>query len=173
MIAPEPQPDPRWGILVGGFDGAGQPYPMTFAKLAEIASSWESLVEAPPPDLDGPDRLLKIARSLLVHSWFDYEFMVVACLMALQAMEASFRILYPESEKRPLVKLVNQAERENVLPPNIAELARSAVELRNLFSHPATQATVTLGMAASVLENTHRLVSLVLAAASSRMDTAQ
>ena len=173
MIAANPQPDPRWAILVGGFDAAGQPYPMTFGMLAEIASSWESLVEQPPPDLDGPDRLLKIARSLFVHSWFDYEFMVVACLMALQAMEASFRILYPGSEKRPLVKLVNQAESDSVLPLNIAELARNAVELRNLFSHPATQAVVTLGMAASVLENAHRLVSLVLAAASSRVDTAQ
>jgi hypothetical protein len=68
------------------------------------------------------------------------------------------------SEGRPLLKLVNQAEREPILPRNIAELARTGVELRNLDSHPRTQDVLTLGMAASMLENTHRLVALVLSA---------
>ena len=173
MTAAEPPPDPRWEITVGGVDAEGQPYPMTFEKLAEIASSWDPLVDMPPSEFDGPTRLLKMARSLFVHSWFDYEFMVVACLVALQAVEASLRIMYPGSEARPLKKLVNQAERENVLPSNIAELARTGADLRNLYSHPATQDAVTLGMATSVLENTHRLVSLVLAAASARAQVAQ
>jgi hypothetical protein len=44
--------------------------------------------------------------------------------------------------------------------------------LRNLYSHPASQDAVTLGMANSVLESTHRLVSLVLTVASSRAQSA-
>jgi hypothetical protein len=173
MKAAGAHPDPRWAIIVGGFDAEGQPFPMTFEKLAEIASAWEPLVERLPPELDGPARLLKMARSLFVHSWFDYEFMVVACVMALQAVEASLRLMYPTPENRPLKKLVDQAERENVLPSNIAEVARSGADLRNLFSHPATQAAITLGMATSLLENTHRLVAIVLAAASARVVAVQ
>jgi hypothetical protein len=172
MTAWQPLPDPRWEIVVGGFDAQGQPYLVTFEALAEIASSWDSLVSVPPSEFDGPTRLLKMARSLFVHSWFDYEFMVVACLLALQAVEASLRIMYPGPAGRPFKKLVSQAERENVLPSNIADLARTGAELRNLYSHPATQDAVTLGMATSVLENTHRLVSLVLAAASARTQRA-
>ena len=145
---------------------------MTFEKLAQIASSWDSLVEVPPSESDGPTRLLKMARSLFVHSWFDYEFMAVACLVALQAVEASLRILYPGHERWPFKKLVDQAERENVLPSTIAELTRTGAKLRNLYSHPASQDAVTLGMANSVLESTHRLVSLVLTVASSRAQSA-
>jgi hypothetical protein len=129
MTAVEPQPDPRWEIIVGGVDAEGQPYPMTFETLVEIASGWDSLVDVPPSGSDGPTRLLKMAKSLFVHSWFDYEFMAVACLVALQAVEASLRSLYPGPEGRPFMKLVNQAERENVLPSNIAELARTGADL--------------------------------------------
>jgi hypothetical protein len=110
-------------------------------------------------------RLLRTARSLFVHSWFDYEFMVVACLVGFQAMEAAFRVLYPDAERAPFRKLVCRAHQEGILPANIADLAESGAELRNLFSHPATQATLTIGMAGSMLENTHRLVTLVMTAA--------
>jgi len=173
MTTVGPQPDPRWESIVGGLDAEGQPFLMTFEALAEIASRWDSLVDVPLPEFDGPTRLLKMARSLFVHSWFDYEFMVVACLVALQAVEASLRIKYPTPARRPFGKLVNQAERDNVLPSTIADLARAGADLRNLYSHPATQDAVSLGMCSSLLENTHRLVSLVLAAAPPRTRGAQ
>jgi hypothetical protein len=64
-----------------------------------------------------------------------------------------------------LGKLIRRAEREGILPANIADVADTGAELRNLFSHPATQAALTVGMAASMLENTHRLVALVMSAA--------
>ncbi len=51
------------------------------------------------------------------------------------------------------------------MPDNIADLAESGAELRNLFSHPATQAAFTVGMAAPMLENTHRMAALVMSAA--------
>ena len=99
-------------------------------------------------------------------SWFDYDFMTVACLTGFQAMEASFRVLYPESERTPFRKLIRRAQEEDIIPSNIADLADSGAELRNQLSHPLTHATLTVGMAGSVLENSHRLVALVMAAAS-------
>jgi len=107
-----------------------------------------------------------MARSLFAHSWFDYEFMVVACLVGFQAMEAAFRVLYPDAQRTPFRALVRRACREGILPSNIAELAETGAELRNLFSHPATQTAFTVGMAAPMLENTHRMVALVMTAAS-------
>lgn len=156
-------PDGRWASVVGRMTPDGVEM-MSFSRLAGLAAEWEGIVPPQPPELDGPTNLLRMARSLFAHSWFDYEFMTVACLLGFQAMEASFRALYPEPEGRPLRKLVNQAEREAILPRSIAELARSGVELRNLYSHPQTQSVLSVGMAAPMLENTHRLVAHVLGA---------
>jgi hypothetical protein len=134
---------------------------MSFARLSELAAGWEGIVPPQPPELDGPTHLLRMARSLFAQSLYDYEFMTVACLLGFQAMEAAFRAVYPEPDDRPLMKIVNQAEREAILRANIAEPARTGVELRNLYSHPRTQSALTVGMAVPVLENTHRLVALL------------
>jgi hypothetical protein len=159
-----PQPDPRWANIVGGVTDDG-PFPMSFEILGELADEWADIV--PPmfgPD-HGPIALLRMSRSLFVHSWFDYEFMAVACLVAFQAMEAAFRVLYPDAEKVPFRKLVARARDAKILPANIADIAITGVELRNLFSHPLTQTALTVGMADSMLENTHRLVALVMGSA--------
>jgi hypothetical protein len=156
-------PDRRWANIVGRMTPDGVEM-MSFGRLADLAAQWEGIVQPQSAELDGPTHLLRMARSLFAHSWFDYEFMTVACLLGFQEMEAAFRALYPEPEGRPLLKLVNQAEREAIMPRNIAELARTGVELRNVYSHPRTQSVLTVGMAAPMLENTHRLVALVLSA---------
>jgi hypothetical protein len=149
-----PEPDRRWAHIVGGIDGEGRVQPMSFDVLDGLAAEWAELL----PDAvgqDGPGALLRMARSLFAHAW----------LIGFQAMEAAFRVLYPNSERVPLRKLIRRAEREGILPSNIADVADTGAGLRNLFSHPATQAALTVGMAASMLENTHRLVALVVAAA--------
>lgn len=134
---------------------------MSFEVLDELASEWAQLVPEELAD-SGAVVLLRMARSLFAHAWFDYEFMVVACVIAFQAMEAAFRELYPDAEKVPFRRLVRRAADQGILPPNIAGLAETGVELRNQFSHPLTQAALTVGMAAPILENTHRMVVLVV-----------
>ena len=66
---------------------------MSFEVLAELSSEWADLLPS-TVGRDGPAALLRMSRSLFAHSWFDYEFMVVACLLGFQAMEAAFRVLY-------------------------------------------------------------------------------
>ncbi len=160
-----PEPDPRWAHIAGGTDDNGRMQPMSFDVLAGIASQWADLLPSTCGQV-GPAALLRMARSLFAHAWFDYEFMVVACLIGFQAMEAAFRLLYPDKPRTPLRTLIRRAEGEGILPSNIADLADTGAELRNHFSHPATQAALTVGMAASMLENTHRLVGLITTAAS-------
>jgi hypothetical protein len=90
-----PEPDRRWARKAGSIDGEGRVQPMSFDVLDGLATEWAELL----PDAvgqDGPGALLRMARSLFAHAWFDYEFMVVACLIGFQAMEAAFRMLYPK-----------------------------------------------------------------------------
>ncbi len=143
----QPQPDPRWANIAGGLGDDGRIRPMSFAVLAGLAAQWAELLPTVPAGQDGPASLLRTARSLFTYAWFD-------------------RVLYPEAPRTPFRKLVRRAQREGILPANIAERADAGAELRNRFSHPATQATFTVGMAAPMLENTHRLVALVMTAAS-------
>ena len=74
----------------------------------------------------------------------------------------------PKPKRPPGFKYSLAAEQEGVLPSDFADLAGIAVELRNWLSHPATAIALTPGMAAPALENTHRLVGLVLTAATTR-----
>jgi hypothetical protein len=141
--------------------------PMSFEILAGHASEWADLL-SDVMIVDGPAALLRMARSQFAHSWFDYEFMVTACLTGFQALEAAFRVLYPEAERTPFRALIRKARQEGVLPDSIADLADAGAELRNSFSHPLTQTVLTLGMAVPMLENTHRLVALLMNEAAER-----
>lgn len=138
---------------------------MSYEILAGLASEWADLL----PDtmiIDGPAKLLCMARSQFALSWFDYELMVTASLTGFQALESAFRVLYPEQGERvPFRALIRKARREGILPDNIADIAEAGAELRNRFSHPQTQTALSLGMSVPMLENTHRLVSLVMSAA--------
>lgn len=158
-----PTPDPRWTLLVGGIGPDGAVLPMSFEVLQGLTIKWEAIVPW-QPGCDGPKSLLRTARSLFAHAWFDYEFLAVACLVGFQATEAAFRELYPDLSAKPFRVLVNRACAEAVLPEAIAKVADAGVELRNLLSHPLTQAGFTFGMATNMLENQHRLVALVIAA---------
>jgi hypothetical protein len=139
---------------------------MSFAVLNDLAEEWAAILPDTVDD-SGAFLILRTARSLFAHAWFDYEFMAVACLVGFQALEAAFCELYPD-DKRPLAALIRRAADEGVLPPNIAELADTGRELRNMLSHPKTHAAFTVGMAAGMLENTHRLVGLLVGASAAQ-----
>ena len=159
----EPTPDQRWESICGGVTPYGLVLPVSFQVLRELADEWAQLI---PPQFDedhGPIALLRMARSLFAHAWFDYEFMVVACLIGLQAMEAAFHVLYPDAnEKVPFRALVRRAREDGTLTPSLADIAEAGVDLRNVFSHPATQAALSVGAAGGLLEPTHRMVALIM-----------
>lgn len=140
---------------------------MSYEILAGLASEWPGLLPG-TMIVGGPAKLLGMARSQFALSWFDYALMVSATLTGFQALEAAFRVLYPEAERTPFRALIRKAHQDSVIPDNIADLADARAELRNSFSHPRTQTTLTLGMTVPMLENTHRLVALVMAAAAER-----
>jgi hypothetical protein len=138
--------------------------PITFAALQNLASEWAAIVPLQPGE-PGSTSLLRTARSLFAHAWFDYEFMAVACLVGFHATEAAFRELYPEMSAKPFQVLVKRARSDGVLPEPIADVADAGVKLRNLLSHPLSQSGFTVEMAADMLENQHRLVAVIRAVA--------
>ena len=103
-----PNPDHRWANIVGAVTASGVVRLISFEDLARLASEWTDLVTN--VDLaSGPGSLLRTARSLFTHSWFDYDFMQVACFVGFQAMEAAFRELYPDADRQPFRHLVRRA----------------------------------------------------------------
>jgi hypothetical protein len=163
MLSPGalPDPDPRWRNFAGGVSGAGNARLIHYSDLEGIASDWVELINPSFTDR-GASRLLATARSVFALSYFNYDLMAVAALLAFQAVEAAFRELYADAANVPWKGLVNRAQRDGVVPDNIAEVALSGTELRNLLSHPLTQASFTSGMAAGMLEQSHRLAGLIL-----------
>lgn len=155
----EPIPDRKWQDMIGGFDSDGNPVPMTFELLQDLARYWEGLVSPATPS--GVSNILATSRSLFVFSWFRYEFMVVGCLTAFQALEAAFRqVLYPgASDNTRFKKLVKKAEVDGIIDEATTDLIVSGAELRNALSHPLDQVIVSLDMAGSVMQTTHQVIS--------------
>jgi hypothetical protein len=121
---------------------------------------------------NGPIALLRAARSLFVHSWFDYESILVASLVALQAVEAACHALYADAKAgTPFRALVGRAEREGILPSRGAEIAGLGVQLRSLLSHVTTTAIFALPSGKAVLDSSHRLEAIVGVAAAERAST--
>lgn len=110
--------------ISGGIGPDGRMRPMSFEILAGLSSGWADLLPG-TMIVEGPGRLLRMARSQFTHSWFDYDFMLTACLTGFQALEAAFRVLYPEAERTPFRALIRRARKEGILPDSIADLAEA------------------------------------------------
>lgn len=161
----EPIPDERWQLFAAGLGVDGHPCAMTFGHLRSRADEWAALAPEVDEPFNGPGALLRTARSLFAHSWFDYEFMAVGCTVAFQALEAALRLVYPGEDKVPARALLKRIQTDGILPPTIVAVADSGFELRNGLSHPAEQTAFTPPMAISMIETGHRLAGLLVAEA--------
>jgi hypothetical protein len=108
------RPDSRWEFILGGLSESGHPVPMTFEILESSAAEWAELL-SDSLATEGPGALLRPARNLFAHAWFDYEFMAVGCAVGSQAVEAAFRELYPGAkESTPFRSLVRRANNDGI-----------------------------------------------------------
>lgn len=142
--AVELQPDPRWQTMVG-----------TYADLRRVASGWE--VSEPVPDDIG--RMLEVARELFAHSYFVYEFNLVAVVWSLLALEGALRRSLPDAGRRTLEWLITDAREQGLLSEVEAGALDAARRLRNGFVHTDGQQAVSPGMAAELLAAAHQAVS--------------
>lgn len=140
-------PDPRSHNLSGSYD-----------RLVEIAQSWEMDDDIP----DSAAEMLKTSRELFIHSYFCYEFLVVATTWSLLAVETALRdaLETPTGPDSPgLGKLINKASGRGWLTNSEAETLQAGKELRNRLVHATGQVRYTPGMAEGALETSHVVVA--------------
>jgi len=149
--------DARWD-LIDKFGTMVEGTPVdSVGDLRRFADKCAALLDDWPPD--GACDLLRVARSLFVHAWLDVDFFMVCANVSLQAIETVVRQMYPLDTKVPLAALVKRVEEANLLPPEILEVMRNGVEIRNQLSHPLGVATFKPSIASSILIVAHRFVA--------------
>lgn len=137
-------PDPRWQNIVGNR-----------AALEEAASRWTVSATVPTEIA----RMLEVSRSLFVHSYFVYEFLVVAVVWSLLAVEAALRDRFGGPRSRALKSLIDDAHACGVFSADEADRLHAARELRDRYVHAETQGLFTVGLAGGMLEASHRAIS--------------
>ncbi|MBO0688796.1 MAG: hypothetical protein J2P40_04375 [Candidatus Dormibacteraeota bacterium] len=152
-------PDGRW--LQQGLDGHpnGHSTPNSFDAVAAVAQRSAGLVDPVVPR--GIAEMLATSRELLSHSWFHYEFMAIACLVAFEAVEATLRqTVYPFAKPdTPFEALVDQAVKERHLGADVGERVKAGPRLRSGLAQRGGQAEYTFAIAEPIVEFCHRVVS--------------
>lgn len=148
--------DPRWKTSL-----APIPRQRLWTRQARL---WQDLL--PEPGIaDGPLQLLRTARSLFIQSRYDFDFLMVAILVANQAVEAAFRVLYPEPEDARFQILIDSATADGHIGADLAEVAHDIRKMRNLLSHPLGQADADVLATVNLLGFAHEIVAGVMLAA--------
>lgn len=140
-------PDTRWTTMVGDRD-----------SLIEIASGWPVHASTPKAIAD----MLRVSRELFVHGYFVYDFLMVAAVQSLFAVEAALRDVLEEPPRRrgpTFHPLVERAAALGYLTTEAAEVAKAGAELRNRWVHVEGLNVISPGMAAEILGTSHQLVA--------------
>lgn len=111
---------------------------------SSLAAGWGDLVddEAAP----GARELLATSRSLFAYAWFKTT-LVIACLVALQAVEAVVRqVVLPDvAASTPLARLARRAAAEGRATSADVDVILTGARIRNQVAHPGGEASFTVG----------------------------
>jgi hypothetical protein len=140
------EPDERWQILVGDRE-----------SLVAVTARWETNESTTAQVAD----MLEICRRLFEHSYFVYEFGLVAVIWSVLAVEAALRDrLAGEAAGRDgLRKLVRKAHDRGLLELDQLEVLDAGAQLRNRLVHGETHGVLTPAQVAAALENAHAVIA--------------
>ena len=153
----DPTPDARMRNFIGGLDERGLPRPMTYQALRDGTERW-ARTSATPPEIS---QLLQTSRNLFAHSYYEYEFLVVAGVWSLLAVEAALRRRLQASGTPNLQTLIKRAVGESLLIPEWGERLHAGRKLRNRLAHEHGHEIWSFGMSAQVVEASHEVVALL------------
>jgi hypothetical protein len=156
-------PDPRWQARFRHQD-----------DLADFVDHWQ-VGEAVP---EGIAEVLRTARKLLVDSYYEYDYTLVAGAWGWLTVEASLRGCMPAAseglDQRTFGPLVEQARKERLISREEADVLLQTVDLRNNVFHrarlkpkPAPE-SYSPDAALQMLEAVHDCVSDIYARAANR-----
>lgn len=153
----EVEPDPRMILFIGGFGFDGQPAPISPGGLRRVVETWPLTTATPP----GVAALLKTSRDLFVQSYFVYEFLVVAALWSLHAVEAALRAHFDSNAR--FVQLIQMAQNTGLLTADEVDRLHAGRRLRNELAHADEQGAWSFGMSAGTVWASHEIVRRVFA----------
>lgn len=140
-------PAPQWQHLAGSYD-----------DLVAAASEWRRDPSLP----ESVGGMLSTARSLFIHSYFEYEFLVVATAWSLLAVEVALRDVL-ELERGPgspgLGKMIGKAQGRGWFTHAEAEAVSAGKELRDRLVHGTGVVRYTPGMTEPMLRASHAAVA--------------
>ena len=132
----------------------------THVDLVELADAWPTPLEVP----ESVAEILRVSRALFVHSFWVYEFLVVATSWSLHGVEAGLRQRFaPVGKGVSFQKLIERAHAEGLLDDAWVERLDAGRQLRNYLSHPEAQTTFTVVDASVMLEAAHQVVAQLFA----------
>ncbi len=140
-------PDPRWQSLVA-----------EYGDLVRMSEAWPRAPGAPQEVA----RILAVSRHLFCHSWFVYDFLMVAAVQSLIAIEAALRDLLDEPPRRRgpgMRNLVERAVSRGLIPEEQAEGVLAAVDLRNSWLHVGGQKVISPAIAQQVVAESHAVIA--------------
>lgn len=144
-------PDRRWREL----------FP-TRQDLEERVGEWQAGEAVPAGVADA----LRVARALLVHSYYVYEFSLVAATWGLLVLEASLRDCLGAPDSTTLKKLIAQASERGLITSEEAEALHGARGLRNRIVHGSLLPTFDPQEALGLLDAIHAAITDIYGRAS-------
>jgi hypothetical protein len=121
------EPDPRWQAIFTDVN-----------TLREHVERWSISAAVPVGVAD----YLRVARALLVRSYFLYEFALVATMWTMLALESALRGCLAASDSTKLHELINQAQDRGLIDEDGASALHDVRKLRNEISHHAVSFNV-------------------------------
>jgi len=163
---PDRVPDPRWQSLFGDQ-----------RTLAQHVSQW-SLGETVPA---GIAEVLRLSRTLLVDSYYEYGYSLIAVSWGIVVLEACLRGCLPlpsddAEDLRGFGALVNQARKSHLITRKEAAVLFEVVDIRNNTFHHAhllpkpVPDSYSPEIALTMLEAIHDAVSDLYTRAASQVD---
>lgn len=155
------QPDPRWSNFKGPVVGTGDHLyrrPITHEDLAEVIARLDGIAPGAPPAIA---EMLRVARALIVQSWWCYDFLTVSVVWSLMAVEAALRerLVKPEEPSPTFKPLVRLAKLGGLLGEEDGKTLEAGAKLRDGLVHARGQVALTLGIAVPLVKISHELIN--------------
>jgi hypothetical protein len=150
-----PDPDVRMQLFVEYFDyETRRPVMMSLETLKGMARRLPTSTDVPHPIQEQ----LRVARELLIHSYFVYEFAAIAVAWSLMAVESALRERL-DLPKTSYAKLIAMAHQQGLIASETAQSLDAGRKTRNNFSHPQLQPAWSYGMVIPALQQSHAAVA--------------
>jgi hypothetical protein len=134
-------------------------------------SSLEAHVDRWPVSEAVPERIadyLRVTRALVVQSYFEYEFGLVATMWTMLALEATLRGCLDAQEQTRLQRLIDDALEQGLVDDEGASILHGVRTLRNKISHQAVSFDVPPEAILDWIGGLHDAISDIYARAASK-----